>query len=88
MDISSPVKRVGKMTAAAVVGTVMVWSAANDGKTLYIPASGDFREPVIFSRVPADTANGLTPEMVAEGTVMSATGPPAMVYYLLNSGST
>ena len=88
MHISFTAKRVGNMTAAALFGTVTVWSAANDGKTLYIPASGNFREPAIFSRAPTGPANGLTPEMVAEGTVMSATGPPAMVRHLLHPVST
>ena len=88
MDISSPVKRAGNMTAAALVGTVTVWSAVNDGKTLYIPASGDFREPVIFSRAPTGPANGLTPEMVFEGMVMGTSGPVAMVSHLLYPKST
>ena len=83
MEISFPKKRVGKMTAAAVIGTVTVWSAANDGKTLHVPASGDYRESVIFTRAPADTANGLTPERVNMGVVMGTSGPVAMAHSLL-----
>ncbi len=64
------------------------WSAVNDGKTLLVPASGDFREPAIFSRVPADTTNGLTPERVNAGVVMGTSGPVAVVSHLFYPKST
>ena len=88
MEISLPAKRVGKMTVVAALGTVTVWAAVNDGKTLHVPASGDHRESVIFSRGLADTTKGLTPERVNTGVVMGTSGPVAMVRSLLYPVST
>ena len=88
MEVSVLLKRVGQVAGGTAISVVTVWSAVNDGKTLLVPASGDFREPAIFSRVPADTTNGLTPEMVAEGMVMGTSGPVAMASRLFYPKST
>ncbi len=88
MEVSVLLKRVGQVAGCTAISALTAWSAVNDGKTLLVPASGDFREPAIFSRVPADTTNGLTPEMVAEGMVMGTSGPVAMVSHLLYPKST
>ena len=88
MEVSVLLKRAGKVAGGTAISVVTVWSAVNDGKTLLVPASGDFREPVIFSRILADTTNGLTPERVNTGVVMGTSGPVAMVRSFLYPVST
>ena len=88
MEVSVLLKRAGQVAGGTAISVVTVWSAANDGKTLHVPASGDFRESIIFTHAPADTVNGLTPERGNMGVVMGTSGPVAMVRNLLYPVST
>ena len=65
MEGSVLLKRVGQVAGGTAIYVVTAWSAVNDGKSLHVPASGDFREPVIFTRAPANTANGRTTHQIA-----------------------
>ncbi len=88
MEFSAFLKRAGQVAGGTAISALTVWSAVQDGTTLYFPASGDLREGVIFTRAPADTTNGLTPERVNMGEVMGSTGPVAVVRSLLYPVST